>query len=251
MNSGLSGLLYGAIGGGIIAVLLKFIEAYWIDFRLGERLKARQKLRHYAKPLWLDCRELRFRLEHLAEKHRLANPIEALETLALIPREHAKTLEWYTKEGYYVTSTAYLVASVACWIRLFQRDVVFLQFGKTSSTTEFFHLIEKLKQAISKPPSLLWYLYFNGIGEQLISGDGRYPLTTAQFAIKLHTDGLFSEYYDQLFQFLKELTKPLNISIIDEVNTTLQDLQLYLERHGSVPAIINAPQNRTQHVRTR
>jgi hypothetical protein len=172
MQDELSKLLYGAIGGGLVTLLWSTLDKYWLGVRLGESVEARGKLRLYAKPLWLECRELEFRLRHICQKTREPNHEVELAPLRLSPKE-ARSLEWYTKEGYYITSTAYLVAAVAGWIRLFQRDVVFLQFGTKTSTRQFLDLVEELKSVLSKSPSVLWYYYFDGIGDKLIDENRR------------------------------------------------------------------------------
>jgi hypothetical protein len=145
-------------------------------------------------------------------------------------------VQWYVKNGYYITSTAYLLANVAAWIRLFQRDVVFLRFRRQSATAKFFHLVELLKTELSKdPPSILWYHYINGVGENLI--DDVVPISIAAFSSKLATDDGFRDYYDQLFQFLHRLTNKDHEELLKATIKTLRDIKKCLEENGAVPEI--------------
>ncbi len=50
MDANLNNLLYGAIGGGLVAAAFKILESYVIAPFIGESLEARKKLYLYAKP---------------------------------------------------------------------------------------------------------------------------------------------------------------------------------------------------------
>jgi hypothetical protein len=141
MDGEISQLVYGAIGGGLVAALFRIAEQ-WIERRSVQSLEARRTLAKYAKPLWLACHELEQRLTHIHAG--LKNP----QALTRGP-EMGFTLDWYTKEGYYATSTVYLFACVSAWITLFQRDLVFLEFKRESLTAQFFQCVEHFKISIS------------------------------------------------------------------------------------------------------
>ena len=80
--------------------------------------------------------------------------------------EKGSGLDWYTKEGYYATSTVYLLAYVSAWITLLQRDIVFLEFKRESLTAQFFQCVEHFKGSISTK-TILWYHYLVGMGLRL------------------------------------------------------------------------------------
>lgn len=63
---------------------------------------------------------------------------------------------------------------------MFERDVVFLRFEKASKTTKFFELMENLKAALADGGSILYYNYFAGIGDKLVTDKGR-PMSIAEF----------------------------------------------------------------------
>jgi hypothetical protein len=232
MNGGLTALLWGVIGGGAVALIFRTLEKALIDVRVAESIEARQKLRKYAKPFWLACNDLEWRLNHILQKLTSGGNLDPLRWSP----DDARPLRWYVEDGYYVTSTAYLLATVSAWIRLFQRDVVFLRFRKKSATADFFHLVELLKVEISNdPPSILWYHYFNGIGESLI--DNGVPMSIATFTSKLATEERFRAYYGQLFRFLHRLTTQDHESLLKRTLNTLREIKRCLEKNGAVPEI--------------
>jgi len=232
MKGELTGLLWGALGGGAVALILRTVEKALIDVHVAESIEARQKLRKYAKPFWLACNDLEWRLNQILEKLTSGGN---LDPLRWSPGD-ATPLQWYVEDGYYVTSTAYLLANVAAWIRLFQRDVVFLRFRKHSATAQFFHLVESLKAELSKdPPSILWYHYLNGVGEYLIDND--VPMSIAAFSSKLATDERFRVYYGQLFRFLHRLTSKDHEELLKGTLITLREIKRCLEKNGAVPEI--------------
>jgi len=233
MNVEVTGLLYGVIGGGAAALIFRAVERAWIDVCIAEWIEARQKLRKYAKPFWLGCNDLEYRLNDILEKLTSGGNLDSLRWSP----DNATALRWYVEDGYYVTSTAYLLANVAAWIRLFQRDVVFLRFRKNSATAQFFLLVESLKAKLSKdPPSILWYHYLNGIGEYLIDDD--VPMSIAAFSSRLATDERFRAYYGQLFRFLHRLTSKDHEELLKGTLSTLGEIKRFLkEKSGAVPKI--------------
>jgi hypothetical protein len=231
MSGELTGLLWGALGGGAIALILRTVEKTLIDVRIAESIETRQKLRKYANPLWLACHDLAYRLDDI---HKKLTKGDNLAPLGWSP-EDAKSLRWYVEDGYYVTSTAYLLANVSAWIRLFQLDVVFLRFRKESATAQFLLLVDSLKAQLSKHPSILWYHYLNGIGDSLIENEA--PLSIAAFSSKLATDERFRSYYGQLFRFLDHLRNKDHEELLNATLTTLRDIERCLEKNGAVPEI--------------
>lgn len=230
MSDGLGALILGAVGGGIVTFGLHAFEKVWIEGRLGESVDARRKLLKYAKPFWLACNDLEWRFAHILQKIRSKDNLEPLRDSPA----KAVGLDWYVKEGYYTTSTAYLLANVAAWIRLFQRDVVFLRFRRSSATAQFFRLVESLKATLSTD-SILWFHYFNGIGDYLIQGE--VPMSIAAFSLKLATEESFRAYYSQLFAFLQSLTGANQEQFIERVIENLGAIKRCLEENGAVPEI--------------
>lgn len=225
MNENAANFLYGVLGGGLVATAIRIAETYLIAPRINESIDARKKLYTYARPLSHACHELVHRLNAIVAKMDDEN--DSKGPLRLSPKQ-AKTIDWFTKEGYYITSTAYLIAVVSCWIQLYEQDVVFLKFGRKSLTKRFFDLIEGFKNSLSRHDSILWFHYVNGIGELLICEDSDRPISLSEFVYRLYKDELFRDYYDQLFIFINQVADGRHlinlrntIQIIHEIETFL------------------------------
>jgi hypothetical protein len=178
----ISNLIYRAIGGGLVTAALRIAETYLIAPRLTESVESRKKLLLYGKPLWRACHDLYYRLFYI--KQKMHSPRSSL----LGSLKEAESLEWFTtKEGNYITSTAYMIAAVSAWIALYERDIVFLQFGKESLTTQFLLKVERFKNSISNS-NILWFHYLNGIGEQLIQDGATRPMPFSNFCYRLLKD---------------------------------------------------------------
>jgi len=224
----LSKLLFGAIGGGIAATIFKIVEAK-LDARRKEKESAHATLKKYAKPLWLAAHALELRLAHLTDSTH--------ESLKQIPQP-GNPIDWYTKYGYYATSTAYLLSSVASWLGLFQRDVVFLEFGEESRTQAFFRLTENFQATLSQRPSVLWYQYIDGIGSELVDESASRPMTFSAFCRRLHRDETFRLFYDQLFQFLKGAAADGEYrEVLAKTQSRLASIKAFLTQAGVVPRL--------------
>lgn len=235
MASDASNFLYGAVAGGVVALILRVLETYWLGPRLAASREAREKLLLYSRHLYFSCGQAEFRLRYISKQMREKRP--GVASLKLSPKD-AKTLDWYTKDGYYVTSTAYLIALVACWIVTLQRDVVFLPFERKTDTTEFLNLVERFKTALSTR-TMLWYHYIDGIGERLmVEGQGKpQPIGLSTFSQKMHTDIMFRDYYDQLMQFLKAVASGTYLNQVEEATATLEQMKAFLVAKRAVPEI--------------
>ena len=228
MNDSLSNFLFGAIGGGVVATGFRVAETYLIAPRFTESLEARKKLFLYASPLSHAGHELRYRLH--AIHSQLPQSAEIRAALSHSPRAIA-SIDWFTKTGYFITSTAYLISLTSAWIQLYERDVVFLKFGRKSLTRQFFKLIEQFKTDLSSRSSILWFYYINGLGEQLIHADKNRPLAFSEFTYKLYQDPLFRDYYDQLFVFLNQVGNGEHLDTIRDTLRTLEAIHQFLEQN--------------------
>ncbi len=132
------------------------------------------------------------------------------------------------KDGYFLASTAYLIAAVSFWIRLYERDVVFLKFGRFSLTQRFFDLIQEFKRQLSTD-SILWFHYINGRGEELKDPGGERPISMSEFTKKLAQDRVFRGCYDQLFEFLNELPCGKLLQNVVNTNMVLCETMSFLE----------------------
>jgi hypothetical protein len=227
MSSDVSTFLYGAVAGGVVALILRVVETYWLGPRLVASREAREKLLLYSRHLYFSCGQAGFRLKYITQQMKQRSP-GGIASLRL-SQKNAKSLEWFTKEGYYITSTAYVIALVACWIVILQRDVVFLPFKRKADTADFLNLVERFKTGLSTH-TILWYHYIDGIGERLIleGRDKPRPMGLSVFSQNLHTDVMFRDYYDQIFQFLNQAASGSYLAEIEEAANTLEHMRQFL-----------------------
>lgn len=230
MSDQIAILIYGAIGGGIVALLLRLAESYIFVPRFTESLEARKKLFHYGRPLWRACHRLSYRLYFIKDKMLLG----PRSNLAVSPSE-AQSLAWFTtREGNYITSTAYMIAAVAAWISLYERDVVFLSFGRRSLTAQFLLKTERFKIAISANGSILWFNYVEGIGEKLVQEKDDKIMSYSSYCHRLLKDKSFLDYNQQLFAFLHEVNNGQFEQNIKDTFAAINDIQHFLIRHHIV-----------------
>ena len=241
MSDELATLFSGAIAGGAVALLWRTVEKYWVDTKITRALSAEAKLEHYAKPLWLDSGELELRLRHLAKKLQADDRPEAVR----LRPEVGQSIDWYTKQGYYATSTVYIMARVSCWIHLYTRDVVLLPFRKDMETVRFFQTVEAVKAAISARPSILWSYYFAGMGEALTDQKDVKPMTFAAFCMRMQEDASFRSFFDQAFWYLIDLSTEDNrhakIKYLLRIADALGAAKAALEASCKIPELRKNP----------
>jgi hypothetical protein len=230
-------MFLSALLGGMVGAALK-IGADEIGYSRARSHAAQEKLQVYAKPLYRACDELKFRLVlvqgALSSRDRQQRR-EDLEPLGWWPPGDSSSIKWYNEDGQYITSTAYLIAVLSSWIKLFEDDVVFLHFGKVSATTQFFDLLEDLKSGLSDYGSTLYYNYFSGIGDQLIVKGKNRPMSIAEFSYSLYQDKLFRDYFEQLFQFLRGVSQEKYNLNVTEAIRALQAVMEFLIVNGAIP----------------
>lgn len=226
MNDYLSSQVPGFILGGLGTYVLTHISERWWKF-YDSRLK-------YSQFLWIDCYELSKRLSRVS----LGNP-DTLGALRLSLADSPKTIEWFTKDGYYVASTVYLISRVSAWITLIESDQGFLRFSRRRQTTEFFVASQKLKRAISNSDqgSILWWVYLTGIGEGLIESSK--PINFFNFLKKLESDEQFRSFYEQAFHFTNSLSDLEKSNLLDQVVDSLSQLMTLLQSFGVIPVDVD------------
>ena len=83
--------------------------------------------------------------------------------------------DWFTKEGYYATLTAYKIAVVSSWLQIYKQELLFSTVRKSRS---FFGVLyergEHLKASLSEGTDL-WSDYFDAVGGKLIDTKSTTP----------------------------------------------------------------------------
>lgn len=222
--------IFGTLGAGFFSFYQRKRFA-----RIDERIEAEKKLKKYANRLWITLHELTYRLNHILDKLNEENPA-ALGSLQLSVKQE-NPIQWYAQEGYYLTSTAYLLASLSAWMGIYQRDVVNLDFKAASDAARFFKLTEALKQSITNTGkgSVMWYFYFESVGTSILDKEQSRPLDYSQYVQKLKDDQSFQDYMQQAFQFIHHLTNPDRKVLIEEIIARVQKTKAFLENNLEIP----------------
>jgi hypothetical protein len=231
---GLASFMYGAVGGGVVATALRVLEQSLVTPWFTSSAEAKRKLILYGRPLYLSCHQFEFRFTHICEQQQENRPsgIQSLQ----VSTAAAQSVDWFTKEGYYAASSAYVLACVASWISLYQKDVVFLPFKRASMAAEFFGWIERFKIDVSTK-TILWYHYIDGIGELLIEEGHDRPMPFSTFSYRLLKDEKFRSYYDQLFQFLCRVGSGDYHDQLRKTVAAVKAIKLFLAEKYVVPTI--------------
>src|SRR6266478_2627823 len=74
MASDASNFLYGAVAGGVVALILRVVETYGRGPRLAASREAREKLLLYSRHLYFICSQAEFRLKYISKQMREKRP---------------------------------------------------------------------------------------------------------------------------------------------------------------------------------
>lgn len=98
--------VYAFWGGIFSSVLLLVINDFYKSWkRIREKRNEQLEVhREYIRKMLLSVKSLIIRLEHIQKKDKIEVDMSRMRNL----------LEWYTKDGYYISSTVYLIAYVSC-----------------------------------------------------------------------------------------------------------------------------------------
>jgi len=118
-------IITAAVGLAGLLGLAKYLIEPWYN--------ARALRRKYATALWIACADLKIRLELIRERV-MAGDRQTVDALKKIPDKDSKRdgivrPDWFTKDGYYTTSTAYKIAAVSAWLRIYPRELLFLPYS--------------------------------------------------------------------------------------------------------------------------
>lgn len=216
-------LLLGGIGGTLASLYKKREEA-----KIDDEIKAKRKLKEYSRLLLIALSENIYRFNDIKTQKN--------ENNGLKQEKKSSSIDWYVKNGYYITSTIYQMSLLSSWISIYERDVAFLDFGNKGLSSEFYKKIKNIKLAFSNTDkhSCMYYYYFNAIGDKLINydlmiNDHYTPFDYAQFIDKLHSDKTFELFYDQAFIFIHEFTNSNNIPLLDTILKSLNECKEFIE----------------------
>lgn len=228
--SGLTTAVIG-LGSGVLASVGTTILTRWLERRRENQFTVQR----YAKPIWLACDRLVHRVEQilgkLKDQHNNAEELLA----GWKGNEKPHEVTWMTGEGYYVTSTAYLLSSLSCWFHLMERQVVFLPFTNRSISSDFFHLVDQVKITLTSNSSL-WFHYFSGLGPMLLEKGEEEPIAYGEFVLRLSQRNEFSDYFAHLFcGFLREAGQNRITGQLKATVEVLREMKSFLHTNATLP----------------
>lgn len=192
------------------------------------------KYQDYAKRLFIAFSHLENRLSDIKRQ------TQSIESLKTMPSKN-NTIEWYTKEGYYITSTAWLLAKISCLINQYQEETKFIGC-RQSKSNELGGLLEDYQYQI-KSCGLLWFYYHIAIGEAVYDEKRNKPMSFYDFSTRLSQDYFFFDYMDQTFHFIRLLIssndKTFVTTILDKINKISTCLEELIPINKNIPADIN------------
>jgi len=208
-------------------------------FIIEPRYEARISRRKYATALYLACKELSNHLDHIFK--RLNSPDSGIgDAMLKIPNNDFKGKpDWFVKEGYFTTITAYKIAAVSAWLRAYQNELLFSSYPENQSFLKDLYIsAQNLKIAFSTD-TCFWYYYFDAIGEKLIEKRerGEAVFTFAAFCDHYTNDTSFRLFFEQVHMYIWFLGKkrPNYLKTVPDIQNHLQLLINHLENKNFLP----------------
>jgi hypothetical protein len=208
-------------------------------FVIEPRYEANISRRKFATALYLACQELSVHFAMTLK--RLESPDSGVgDAMKKIPSvDSGGNPAWFTKEGYYATLTAYKIATVSAWLRIYQNALLFSLYPESQSfLKELYDKSQNLKIAFSES-TCLWYYYFDAIGERLIEEkeQGVSVYSFAKFCSSYSHDADFRLFFEQLHMYIWFFgnKNPKYIATGPRVKKCLSDLILFLEQRNLLP----------------
>lgn len=208
-------------------------------FFVEPRYEARATRRKYATALYLACKELSLHLGTTLDRLNSTGS-RVGDAMKKIPNNDFRgNPAWFTKEGYYTTLTAYKIAAVSAWLRIYQNALLFSSYTESQSfLNDLYIRAQNLKVAFSTG-TCLWYYYFDAIGERLIEDEAKLAsaLTFAKFCGRYANDADFRLFFEQLHMYIWFLGNkdPKYLATLPRIQECLSDLIRLLERRNLLP----------------
>jgi hypothetical protein len=224
-----------AVGLAGLLGLTKYLVEPWYD--------ARALRRKYATALWISSSDLELHLRRI-RTHVEKSDQREISALKKIPNNDARgRADWFTKEGYYATLTAYKISSVVAWLRIYQRELLFVPYAASQGfLAKLYGCADELKRSFSTD-TCLWYDYLDAVGDGLVgrpSSAGPQPLAPlsfAEFCERYATDSRFRLFYEQVHMYIHFVAskRPSYVVSVEKVLGSLGDLMKFLTREKLLP----------------
>jgi hypothetical protein len=208
-------------------------------FMIEPRYEAKVSRRKYATALYLACKELKLHLATMSEGIS-ADESGVARALKTVPdADYQGRTDWFTKEGYYATVTAYKIAAVSGWLRIYQSALLFSSYTESQSfLRELYEKAQQLKVAFSEH-TCFWYSYFDAVGDRLIveSPTGCMVLSFSTFCAENTRNTDFRQFFEQLHMYLWFLgdKNARYLATLPKIQQSLDELISLLENKNLLP----------------
>lgn len=174
--------VYAFWGGIFSSVLLLVINDFYKSWkRIREKRNEQLEVhREYIRKMLLSVKSLIIRLEHIQKKDKIEVDMSRMRNL----------LEWYTKDGYYISSTVYLIAHVSCITNNYKKIPLSIDRNVSKISEELQSKLDKYNTIISTD-SCLWYHYHVALGNSL--NDNNNTLRLSFYIYKIPTSAILSK----------------------------------------------------------
>jgi hypothetical protein len=226
--------------GTLVTALLAILGFLGVGRYLIEpELQARDLKKKYATALWISCNELRRHLKRI-EAQIKGNETDSINSLRKLPDKNFNgAADWFTKEGYYASITAYKISVVSSWLQIYKQELLFSTVRRSRS---FFGVLyargEHLKSSFSEGTEF-WPDYFDAIGCKLIDikSTPPRPLDFAKFCECYFENLQFRKFYDQLHMFIWFIADGKNLPHVEKARDALLQLMRFLEAQNLLPGL--------------
>jgi hypothetical protein len=225
----------GIIAIGVPALTFLGAQKFWFE----PRYEARSTRRKYATALYIACKELSVHLGQTVEllKSGEGNVADAMRKIP--NNDFHGNPAWFTKDGYYTTITAYRIAVVSAWLRIYQSALLLSAYPASQAfLSDLYGRAQNLKLAFSNG-TCLWYYYFDAIGERLVEESGKEPLVVpfSQFCRRYASDSDFRLFFEQLHMYIWFVgnKNPRYLDTVPRIQNELSNLIAFLETMNLLP----------------
>lgn len=216
--------VYAFWGGIFSSVLLLVINDFYKSWkRIREKRNEQLEVhREYIRKMLLSVKSLIIRLEHIQKKDKIEVDMSRMRNL----------LEWYTKDGYYISSTVYLIAHVSCITNNYKKIPLSIDRNVSKISEELQSKLDKYNTIISTD-SCLWYHYHVALGNSL--NDNNNIMTFYDFVRKICQDELYFQFVNQAYYFVKSLTDDKHKQFLKGWLQNLHEIEEYIIKSSLTP----------------
>ncbi len=221
---------------GIYSILLIPLLTKYLTEQITQYQRQKQKDKEakeqinlkYLSPLRLNLVESFFRLKEIddfSETSTEKSPLCCIENPEEISQ---KNLSWMIKEGCYLMSSCYLIASLFFSIKQVRDAIPYLKIG-TNQDTQLLYLMEKINIAFAGLEGGVFYVIQFSIANDLYLREQERLMTYREFCQMIQKEE-DREWWDGLIRFFIRAGKGENVKRLKLVKNSIKTLTKFLDQ---------------------